>query len=105
GTEQNRDDLQTAGCEEHDNHQQSQQARGIPFRSKKLLENSSDADFLKSPDDPAREKYQRHGQRQIEIGVGSAEKRLIDGETVRGLVSPPDRAHAGNEADPIGRKK
>src|SRR6516225_9895728 len=68
----------------------------------KLLQKSERANFLKSPDDPAGKKDQGHRKRHVDVGVGAAQQGLVDHETMRSLVPPPNRANPRNEAHPIG---
>ena len=67
----------------------------------KLLQKSERANFLKSPDDPAGKKHQGHSERHVDVGVGAAQQGLVDHETMQGLVPPTDRAHPGDEAQPV----
>ena len=90
--------------EEHDDHQHFQKPGALALGRKQLFDEPDRTDFLQRPDDPAGEEDEGHGKRQVEIGIRPAEQRLIDHETVGGLVSPPNRADPGNEAHPIGGK-
>ena len=85
-------------------HQHFQRAAALALGRKQFLEESDRAYFLKRPDNPAGEEDQSHGERQVDVGIGAAEQRLIDSETIGGLVPPADRADSRNEADPIGGK-
>ena len=76
---------------------------GLALGRKQFLEESDRPNLLQRPDDPAGEEDQRHGERQVEIGIRAAEQRFIDHETVGGLMSPPDGADPGNEARPSSR--
>jgi len=60
------------------------------------------ADFLKRPVNPQGEEHQGHRKRHVDVRVGATEQRLINLETVRGLVSPADRAYTWNEPDSVG---
>ena len=86
----------------YDDHQHFQESSALALGRKQLLEESDRTNFLQRPDDPAGEKDQRHGERQVQIGIRAAEQRLVDLETVGSLVPPANRANPGNQTKPIG---
>src|SRR5206468_1326991 len=101
GPEQNGYELETSGAEEHDNQKHSQRARARPFGREQLLQKPERTDLLKTPDDPAREEDERHGERQVHIGVGAAEERLLETESLSRLLAPANRTDSRNQADPV----
>ena len=72
-----------------------------PFGANSSLANPIGPISLKRPANPAREEDQRHRERQVDIGIGAAEERFGQLKAFGGLMSPADRADAGNQADPV----
>ena len=72
-----------------------------PLGANSSLTNPVGPTSSNAPDDPAREEDQRHGQRQVDVGVGAAEERLLETESFGRLMPPAHRADAGNQADPV----
>ncbi len=56
---------------------------------------------LNRPDDPADEEDHGHGEGHVQVGIGTAEERLVDNEAVLGLVAPAHGADARDQADPV----
>src|SRR5437660_11361704 len=102
--EENQEDFEAASREEIGHHKNLQETFTLTLGRKQLLEKPEHTNFQKSPDDPTSEKDQGHCERHIDIRVGTAEPGLVDCETVRGLVSPSDRAYSRNKPHPVRRE-
>ena len=72
-----------------------------PLGAKSSRSNPTQPLFPKRPDEPGREEGHRHGQGQVEVGIGPAQERLVDLEAGGGAMSPPDRPHPRNQAGPV----
>src|SRR5882724_4077164 len=59
---------------------------------------------LNCPENPTGEKYQRHRQGHVQIGINAAKQGLLDLEAVVGLHSIPNRADARNQPSPVREK-
>ena len=62
-----------------------------PLGANNSFRNPTRSNLLQRPDDPAGKEDERHGQRQIQIGIRAAEQRLIDLETI-GRSDVPTRS-------------
>src|SRR5258707_8032010 len=59
---------------------------------------------LNCPENPTSEKYQRHRQSHVQIGINAAKQGLLDLEAVVGLDSVANRANARNQPSPVCEK-
>ena len=67
----------------------------------KVFEKSANSIRLNCPHQPERKKDDRHGGCHVEIGVAAAEERPVNVKVAINLVSPSDRTHAWNQAEPV----
>src|SRR6185369_6725907 len=102
GPEQDRDHLETAGGEEHPGHQDLQQAGALALRAEQLADDAAHPDFTQAPPRPAREEHERHGHREVDVGIGAAQQWLVDDESRIRPMSPADRSDARHETHPVG---
>ena len=98
GPEQNRNDFQPADDEKNEDHQDLQNAGGIPFGSEEMNDHAADAVGLDRPDDPADKKDRSHRERQIQVRIGAAEQGPIDMKISRRIVMPPADGADAREA-------
>src|SRR4029453_7139499 len=92
-------------CREEDDREQHFQRTGaFPFGPEELREELPDTDFLQTPDNPAHEKHERHGKRHVDVRIRSTEQRFVDDKVSVCVMTPADRTHAWNEANPVRRE-
>src|SRR4029079_4308495 len=88
--EQDRDDFEPSDHEKDHDHNQFQEAGSFAFGPENVHQESAHAVSLNRRNNPECEKDRRHRRGHIEVGVSSAQERLIDmKEAVRRIIMSP----------------
>jgi len=101
GPEQDRDEFETTGSEEYNNHQSLQKAAVLSFRAKQFFAKADDTDFADGPENPTAKEDESHGKCHIQVGIGTSQKWAPFGVAVSEPHVPADRTDPWNQTSPI----